>query len=110
MAYSNWEILNSYPYSATPSEPNLTRVVETTCGAKVVVVKRTQPGFEVLPKRWVVDHTFGWFNRYCRLSKDYELLPEVNEVIIYSSMVRLMLRVHPVFAQVVQARRPHYEL
>ena len=29
-------------------------------------------GFEVLPKRWVVEHTFGWFRRYRRLSKDYE--------------------------------------
>ena len=32
-------------------------------------------GFEVLPKRWVVERTFGWFGRYRRLSKDYEYLP-----------------------------------
>jgi putative transposase len=29
-------------------------------------------GFVLLPKRWVVERTFGWFNRYRRLSKDYE--------------------------------------
>ena len=30
-----------------------------------------QLGFEVLPKRWVVERTFGWFGWYRRLSKDY---------------------------------------
>jgi putative transposase len=37
---------------------------------------RTETKFEVLPKRWVVERTFGWFNQYRRLSKDYERLPE----------------------------------
>jgi transposase len=32
-----------------------------------------QPGFQVIPRRWVVERTFGWFNTYRRLSKDYEL-------------------------------------
>ena len=56
------------------------------------VVKRINDGFEVLPRRWVVERTFGWLGRYRRLSKDYELLPEVSESIIYAAMVRLMLR------------------
>jgi putative transposase len=34
----------------------------------------------------------GWLGRYRRLSKDYELLPEVSESMIYAAMVRLMLR------------------
>jgi putative transposase len=46
----------------------------------------------VLPRRWVVDRTLGWLGRYRRLSKDYELLPEVSESMIYLAMVRLMLR------------------
>jgi putative transposase len=33
----------------------------------------------------------GWLGRYRRLSKDYELLPEVSESMIYAAMVRLML-------------------
>ena len=37
-------------------------------------------GFVVIPKRWIVERTFGWFNRYRRLSKDYELLPETSYV------------------------------
>ena len=52
---------------------------------------RTEAGFQVLPRRWVVERTFGWLGRYRRLSKDYELLPEVSEAMIYSAMVRLML-------------------
>jgi putative transposase len=61
-------------------------------GAKVEVVKRIKDGFEVLPRRWVVERTFGWLGRYRRLSKDYELLPEVSESIVYAAMVRLMLK------------------
>ncbi|BAY22854.1 transposase [Calothrix sp. NIES-2100] len=42
--------------------------------AHVEVMGRTDKEFEVLPKRWVVERTFGWFNQYHRLSKDYERL------------------------------------
>lgn len=49
-------------------------------------------GFKVLPKRWVVERTFGWFNYWRRLSKDYEVLPETSEAFIYLGMMRLMLR------------------
>ncbi len=49
-------------------------------------------GFEVLPKRWVVEGTFGWFGRYRRLSKDYEYLPTTSETMLYIAMINLMLR------------------
>ncbi|MGK7949393.1 MAG: transposase, partial [Xenococcaceae cyanobacterium] len=49
-------------------------------------------GFEVLPKRWVVERTFGWFGRYRRLSKDYEYLPNTSETMLYIAMINLMLR------------------
>ncbi len=42
---------------------NLARVVEQLCGAKVEVVKRSESGFVVLPKRWIVERTFGWLNQ-----------------------------------------------
>ena len=48
-------------------------------------------GFEILPKRWLVERTFGWFNYWRRLSKDYEVLPETSEAFIYIGMTRLML-------------------
>jgi putative transposase len=49
-------------------------------------------GFVVIPKRWMVERTFGWFNRYRRLSKDYELLPATSEAIIQVTMIHLMIR------------------
>ena len=60
--------------------------------ARVEVMHRTQAAFEILPKRWVVERTFGWFNHYHRLSKDYERLPEMSEAAIYAVMTRIMLR------------------
>ena len=52
----------------------------------------TAVGFEVLPKRWIVERTFAWLNRHRRLGKDYERLPETSEAFIYAAMIRLMLK------------------
>ena len=49
-------------------------------------------GFVLLKKRWVVERTFGWFNWYRRLSKDYERKPASAEAMIYIAMIRLMAR------------------
>ena len=58
------------------------------------VIKRSDKakGFVILPRRWVVERTFGWLGRYRRLSKDYEELAESSEALIYAAMVRLMLK------------------
>jgi putative transposase len=48
-------------------------------------------GFQVLPRRWVVERTFAWLGRYRRLSKDYEVLPATEEAWIYLAMSSLML-------------------
>lgn len=47
-------------------------------------------GFQVLPRRWVVERTFAWLGRSRRLSKDYEVLPATEEAWIYLAMSRLM--------------------
>jgi putative transposase len=52
----------------------------------------TTKGFEMIPKRWIVERTLGWFNRYRRLRKDYELLPETSEAMIHGVMIHLMIR------------------
>jgi putative transposase len=51
-----------------------------------------QAGFQVLPKRWIVERTFAWLNRQRRLSKDYERLPATSEAFIYVAMIRLMVK------------------
>ena len=53
---------------------------------------KDQDGFDVQPKRWIVERTFGWLNRYRRLSKDYEGYPETSEVMILIAMTHLMVR------------------
>ncbi|XZE37275.1 transposase [Pirellulaceae bacterium SH501] len=49
-------------------------------------------GFQVLPKRWIVERTFAWTNRRRRLSKYYERLADTSETMIYISMIDLMSR------------------
>ena len=64
------------------------------CKCILEIVRRTDDmkGFVLLPKRWVVERTFGWFNHYRRLSKDYESLVKNSESMILLSMSHLMVR------------------
>jgi putative transposase len=63
-------------------------------GVRLEIVKRTDnmSGFKILPRRWVVERTFGWLGRNRRLARNYERLPETGESFIYVAMTRLMLR------------------
>jgi putative transposase len=49
-------------------------------------------GFQVLPRRWVIERTFAWLGHARRLAKDCERLPETVVAMIYATMSRLMLR------------------
>jgi putative transposase len=49
-------------------------------------------GFEVLPRRWVVERTFSWLSQNRRMSKDYERLCSTSESFVYAAMSRLMVR------------------
>jgi putative transposase len=61
---------------------------------RLEIIKRSDPakGFVLLPKRWGVERTFGWFGKYRRLSKDYEYLTASSEAMIYVAMIHLMVR------------------
>jgi putative transposase len=48
-------------------------------------------GFAVLPKRWVVERTFGWLSRNRRMSKDYERKVQTSETFIEVVMIRLLV-------------------
>jgi len=80
--------------------------IEQTLGLSVCVVRKPRrwvwwpadqepplmpSGFQVLPRRWVVERTFAWLGRYRRLSKDYEALPATEEAWISLAMSSLML-------------------
>jgi len=57
------------------------------------VVERTPGvrGFAVLPKRWIVERTFGWISRNRRMSKDYERKVQTSETLIEVAMIRLLI-------------------
>lgn len=59
----------------------------------VEIVKRTDDvkGFKVLPRRWVVERSFGWLVRNRRLARDYERLTATSEAVIKVAMIRLMI-------------------
>lgn len=68
-------------------------VMDTYCWILEVIRRPTDTScFVLLPKRWVVERSFGWFNWCRRLGKDYEILPETHETFVYIAMIRLMLR------------------
>lgn len=62
-------------------------------GLVLLIISRPRgaKGFVLLPRRWVVERTFGWLGRWRRLSKDYERLPKVSEAMVTLAMIRLML-------------------
>lgn len=59
---------------------------------EIVKRPRNQKGFKVLQWRWIVERTFGWLNKYRRLSKDYEFLADSSESMIYVAMSHIMIK------------------
>ncbi len=61
---------------------------------KTEIIKRSDraKGFEVLPRRWVVERTFAWLNRCRRLAKDWENLTRTALAYVRLASIRLMLR------------------
>ena len=62
------------------------------CGYKLDIVNRTEKGFKVLPRRWVVERTFACLGGHRRFSQDYEEHPHNSEAFIHILMIRLMLK------------------
>jgi putative transposase len=72
----------------------LARWMARRCQWVLTVVTRRDgvKGFEVLPQRWIVERTLGWFGRYRRLAKDYEKNVRSSEAWIQVSMIHRMSR------------------
>lgn len=54
-------------------------------------VHKIGKGFTALPRRWVVERTFGWLYKARRLSRDFERVCETVESFIYVTVIRLIL-------------------
>ncbi len=65
--------------------------------AEVIRRSDQQQGFKVLPRRWVVERTFGWMIRWRRLVRDYEKRIDVSQAMILVAMGGNLLRrnAHP---------------
>ncbi|MPW22310.1 transposase, partial [Paraburkholderia sp. CNPSo 3157] len=62
---------------------------------QVIKLQEAKKGFVLLPRRWVVERSFGWLNRFRRLARDYERLPETLAGLHFVVFAMLML-VHAV--------------
>jgi transposase len=58
----------------------------------VEIIKRNQAGFEILPKRWIVERTFAWLGINRRLVKDFERFAPTSLTLIQTAMIKLMTR------------------
>ena len=89
-----WTCLKIIWVDSTFAGKDFIAKIEQEFGWKLEHLKRTdsEPGFSVIPKRWVVERTYSWFGNYRRLSKDYEFLPTTSEMMIFASMIHIMLR------------------
>ena len=76
------------------SGEELARWCEHRGGWKLEITERDREaeGFEVSPKRWIVERTFSWLIRNRRLSKDYERMVQTSETLIKVATIRLILR------------------
>jgi putative transposase len=76
------------------SGKELAKWCEEQGGCELEVVERDKEAksFEVLPKRWIVERTFGWLRRDRRLTKDHERKAQTSETLIQVAMIRLILR------------------
>jgi len=72
----------------------MARVVARTGTWKLEIVKRNNAanGFEVLPKRWIVERTFAWISRCRRLARDFERYARTTVAFVRLAMIRIMLR------------------
>ena len=85
--FNNQNLLGRWGYSGKP----LFNWVKMSFQKILEIVKRPTKEFKVVQWRWIVERTFGWFNRYRRLSKDYEVHPKNSETWIKIAMINILV-------------------
>jgi putative transposase len=88
------EVVHRTPKPTTPEKVARIWAEEWSKEGREIDWQRLLPrrGFEVLPRRRVVERTFSWLSQNRRMSKDYERLCATSESFVYAAMVRLMVR------------------
>jgi putative transposase len=72
--------------------PFVEQAAELGIDVEITTRLSDQPGFQVIPRRWVSERTFAWLGNYRRLSKDYEYWVYTSDAMIYAAMVHIMVR------------------
>lgn len=74
--------------------PRAAKAAARTGKWKIEIVERSAEaiGFEVLPKRWIVERTFAWISRFRRMARDFERYATTVAAFIRLAMIRIMLR------------------
>jgi len=74
--------------------PKAATAVAATGSWRLEIVRRDPgvKGFEVLPKRWIVERTLSWLRRNRRLARDFEHLVRTAEAFVMLAMIKNMLR------------------
>jgi transposase len=74
--------------------PKAAKAAARTGKWKIEIVERSAKaiGFEVLPKRWIVERTFAWIRRFRRMARDFERYATTVAAFIRLAMIRIMLR------------------
>jgi transposase len=68
----------------------LTTWLRTVAGLSVEIIKRTElHTFKIVPRRWVVERSFGWLLRDRRLVRDYERRPNHHEAIVFWATIMI---------------------
>lgn len=71
----------------------LTTWIRAVAAITLEVIKRTELHvFKIVPRRWVVERTFGWLLRHRRLVRDYERRPDHHEAMVYWATILIMTR------------------
>ena len=79
-------------YGGCPMKDWVSRTFRALGWTLEIVNRIHKKVFVALPKRWIVERTFGWLNLYRRLSKDYEYSTKSSETMIQVAMIHIMLK------------------
>ena len=78
--------------SGRPARTDLGEVLNAIRTIEIIRRSDTAQGFEVLPRRWVVERTFGWMTRWRRLVRDYEERIDCSQAMIHVALGSILLR------------------